>query len=168
MNHPSPAALTNTRNIHQKSPMLIIQPLYFLIPYCTFSHILTSQMRLHFTIHSTSLHAKLLQSCPALCNPMDYSPLGSSVHGILQARMLEQVAMSSSRGLPDPGIESVSLSLLHWQVGSLPLAPPGKTFPHLCCSVAQSCLTLCDLMDCSMPGSSVLHYVLEFAQTHVH
>ena len=74
-------------------------------------------MRLHFTIHSTSLHAKLLQSCPALCNPMDYSPLGSSVHGILQARMLERVAMSSSRGLPDPGIESVSLSLLHWQAG---------------------------------------------------
>ena len=45
--------------------------------------------------------------------------------------MLEQVAMSSSRGLPDPGIESVSLSLLHWQVGSLPLAPPGKPTMYL-------------------------------------
>ena len=69
--------------------------------------------------------AKLLQSCPTLCNSMVCGPPGSSVHGILQARMLERVAMSSSRGLPDPGIESVSLSLLHWQVGSLPLVPPG-------------------------------------------
>ena len=34
-------------------------------------------------------------------------------------------------------------------------------------SVAQSCLTLCDPMDCSMPGFPVLHYLLEFAQTHV-
>ena len=37
-----------------------------------------------------------------------------------------------------------------------------------CCSVAKSCLTLCDPMDCSMPGSSVLHYLSEFAQTQVH
>ena len=43
-------------------------------------------------------HAKLLQSCPTLCNPMDYSSPGSSVHGILQARLLEWVAMPSSRG----------------------------------------------------------------------
>ena len=35
------------------------------------------------------LCAKLLQSCPTLCNPMSYSPPGSSVHGILQARILE-------------------------------------------------------------------------------
>ena len=37
-----------------------------------------------------------------------------------------------------------------------------------CCSVAQSCPTLCDPMGCSMPGLPVLHYLLEFAQTHVH
>ena len=41
---------------------------------------------------------KLLQLCSTLCNPMDYSLLGSSVHGILQARILEWVAMPSSRG----------------------------------------------------------------------
>ena len=35
------------------------------------------------------VHAKLLQSCPTLCNPMDYSCPGSSVHEILQARILE-------------------------------------------------------------------------------
>ena len=38
------------------------------------------------------------QSCPTLCNPIDCSPPGSSVHGILQARILEQVAISCSRG----------------------------------------------------------------------
>ena len=42
--------------------------------------------------------AKLLQFCPTLCNPIDCSPLGSSVHGILQGRILEWVAMPSSRG----------------------------------------------------------------------
>ena len=45
-----------------------------------------------------SVHAKSLQSCPTLCDPMDCSPPGSSVHGILQARTLEWVAMTSSRG----------------------------------------------------------------------
>ena len=37
-----------------------------------------------------------------------------------------------------------------------------------CCSVAKSYLTLCDPVDCSTPGFSVLHYLPEFAQTHVH
>ena len=37
-----------------------------------------------------------------------------------------------------------------------------------CCSIAKSCLTLCDPMDCSIPGSPVFHYLPEFAQTHVH
>ena len=37
-----------------------------------------------------------------------------------------------------------------------------------CCSVTQSCVTFCDPMDCSIPGFPVLHYLLEFAQIHVH
>ena len=44
------------------------------------------------------MRAKLLQSCSTLCDPMDCSPPGFSVHGILQARILEWVAMLSSRG----------------------------------------------------------------------
>ena len=40
--------------------------------------------------------AKLRQSCPTLCDPMDYSLPGSSLHGILQARVLELVAISFS------------------------------------------------------------------------
>ena len=42
--------------------------------------------------------AKLLQSCLTVCDPMDCSPPGSSVHGILQASILEWIAMPSSRG----------------------------------------------------------------------
>ena len=47
--------------------------------------------------------AKSLQLCPTLCDPMDYSPPGSSVHGILQARILEWVAMPSPWDLPSSG-----------------------------------------------------------------
>ena len=53
----------------------------------------------------------VLQSCPTLCHPMDCSPPGSSVYGILQARILEWIAMPSSRDLPDPGIKPRSPEL---------------------------------------------------------
>ena len=46
--------------------------------------------------------AKLLQSCPTLCDPMDCGLPGSSVHGILQARTLEWLAISFSRGSSRP------------------------------------------------------------------
>ena len=55
------------------------------------------------------LHAKSLQLYPTLCYPVDCSPPGSSVHGILQARILEWVAMPSSRRCPNPGIKPASL-----------------------------------------------------------
>ena len=42
--------------------------------------------------------SELAQSCPPLCDPVDWSPSGSSLHGILQARILEWVAISFSRG----------------------------------------------------------------------
>ena len=57
-------------------------------------------------MYNCGVHAKLLQS---LCNPIDCSPPASSVHGILQARTLEWVAMPSPGDLPGPGIEPVSL-----------------------------------------------------------
>ena len=56
------------------------------------------------------VRAKLLQLCTILCNPIDCSLPGSSAHGIFQARTQELVAISSSRDLPDPGIEPASLS----------------------------------------------------------
>ena len=74
--------------------------------------------------------AKLLQSCPTLCDCMDCSLLGFSVHGILQARILKRVDMSSSMGSSPTQGSNSHLFLLHRQVGSLPLAPSGKPLVH--------------------------------------
>ena len=60
------------------------------------------------------------QSFLTLCDPMDCNPPGSSVHEILQARLLQWVAISFSRDLPNPGIE------LYWQADSLPLSHLGS------------------------------------------
>ena len=65
--------------------------------------------------------------CPTLCNPVDCSPPGPSVHGILQARTLEWVVISFSK----------------------------RSYRKKESEVAQLCPTLCDPMDCSLPGSSV-------------
>ena len=69
--------------------------------------------------------AKSLQSCPTLCDPIDGSPPGSPVPGILQARTLEWLFL-----LQCMKVKSES-------------------------EVAQSCPTLSDPMDCSLPGSSI-------------
>ena len=66
---------------------------------------------------------EVAQLCPALCDPMDCSPPGSSIHGILQARILEWVAISFPRGSSDPGIEPGSLAL---QADALTSEPPGS------------------------------------------
>ena len=55
--------------------------------------------------------AKLLQLCPTLCDPEDCSLPGSSVRGILQARILDWVAISSPGDRPNPGTESRSPEL---------------------------------------------------------
>ena len=73
--------------------------------------------------------AKPRQSSPTLCDPIDGSPPGSPVPGILQARTLEWVAISFSNALK-------------WKVKSES-------------EVGQSCPTPSDPMDCSLPGSSV-------------
>ena len=67
------------------------------------------------------VHAKLLQVCPILCNPTDYSLPGSSLHGILQARILEWVAISSSSESSQPRDGTSVFCVLHWQVGYLAL-----------------------------------------------
>ena len=77
---------------------------------------------------AAAVAAKLLQLCPTLCDPIDGSPPGSPVPGILQAGTLERVAISFSNAWK-------------WKVKSE-------------IEVAQSCPTLSDPMDCSPPGSS--------------
>ena len=69
------------------------------------------------------VQVSVTQSCLTLCDPVACSPSGSSVHGVLQARVLEWVPKPSSRDLPSPGTEPASTSL---QVDSLLSEPPGK------------------------------------------
>ena len=66
------------------------------------------------------------QSCMTLCDPMDCSLPGFSVYGIHQARILEWVDISCSRGSSRPGDGTHVAYLLHCQAGSLPLVVPGK------------------------------------------
>ena len=66
---------------------------------------------------------KIAQSCPTLCDPVDCSLPGSSVQGILQARILSWQLFPSSGDLPNPGTEPRSPTL---QADSLPSGPPGK------------------------------------------
>ena len=79
--------------------------------------------------------AESLQSCLSLCDPMDCSPPGSSVLGILQARILQWVTMPSSRGR-SPGTKPKSSAL---QVDSLPPANPWITVNE-----SESCSVVSD------------------------
>ena len=75
-----------------------------------------------------SVKVKVTQSCPALCDPMDCSLPGSSVHGILQARILEPVALPSSRG-PSWPRNQTPISCSSYSAGRFFTAePPGNPF----------------------------------------
>ena len=74
-------------------------------------------------VYGSPVHAKFLQLCLTLCSPMDSSMPGSSVHGILQARILEWVACLLPGDLPNPGIKPMSPLFPALAGGSLPLVP---------------------------------------------
>ena len=94
------------------------------------------------------MHAKSLQSCPTLCDPMDCSRPGSSVQGSLQARTLEWVAMSSSRGSSQPRDRIWSPALAGrffttsatWEVSKIGLEPAFE--PHNSWAFSQPCFAL--------------------------
>ena len=69
------------------------------------------------------------QSCPTLCDPMDCSPPGSSVHEIFQARILEWVAIPTLGDLPNPGIQPVFLACPALAGRFFTTVPPGV--PHI-------------------------------------
>ena len=71
--------------------------------------------------------------CPTLCDPMDCSLPGFSVHGIFQVRVLSGLPFLSPGDLPDPGIEPRSPAL---QADALPSEPPGK--PKMRVNVAKA------------------------------
>ena len=70
--------------------------------------------------------AKSLQSCPTLCDPMNCNLPGSSVHGILQARTLEWVAMPFLRRSSKPGSKALSQASLALATRFVTTAPTGK------------------------------------------
>ena len=103
------------------------------------------------------------QLCPTLCNHMDYRLPGSSDHGILQARILEWVAMPFSnfslrRELKDSNSKSRILMISRTFIK---VTPEVRTIQFS--SVAQSCPPLCNSMDCSTPGFPVNHQLPELA-----
>ena len=104
------------------------------------------------------------QSFPSFCDHMDCNLPGSSVHGVFQAKILEWVAISYSRGPSRPRdgtrvswVFYIGRWMRYHHASLLSLL-----FSH---SVVSDSLWL---MDCSTPGSPVLHCLPELAQTHVH
>ena len=113
------------------------------------------------------------QACLTLCDPVDCSPPGSSVRGILQARILQWVAIPFSRESAQPRDRSqvsciaggfftiLATGEIHNTVYTVCIAPlftwsfSLKSSEVKSSEVAQSCLTLCDPVDCSPPGSSI-------------
>ena len=81
-----------------------------------------SSLTINFST-KVSVLCLVAQSCPTVCDSMDCSLPGSSVYGILQARILEWLPYPPSGDLPNPGIEPRSPAL---QVDSLLFEPPGK------------------------------------------
>ena len=107
------------------------------------------------------------QSHTTLCDPIDYSLPGSSVHGILQARILQWVAISFSKGSSQPRDWSciscgfcinwqIYLFINHWATLEALQNFWEILWATVVVLVAQLCLTLCDPMYYSPPGFSVL------------
>ena len=103
--------------------------------------------------------AKSIQLCPTLCDPIDGSPAGPSVHGTLQTRILEWAAMPSSRGSSQPRDQTMALTspALAGEFFTISATWAARSQFR---SVAQLCPTLCDPMDYRSPGSS-LHGILQ-------
>ena len=102
---------------------------------CSYEHVqtafhpafITFIIILKIIAYSGCMCVLIAQSYPTLCNPIDCSPPGPSIHGILQARTVEWVAISFSK----------------------------RNYRKKESEVTQSCPTLCDTMECSLPGSSI-------------
>ena len=95
-----------------------------------------------------------LQSCLTLSNHVDSSLPGSSVHGILQARILEWVAVPSSRGSSDPGIKPASPAAPAVSGGFFTTSTPGKPrYPLYLQAIKR------DLFLSYAPVISCLHYI---------
>ena len=93
------------------------------------------------------------QSCLTLFDPVNWGPPGFSAYGILQARILEWVAIPFSRESSWPR-DWTWVSCIAGSFFTIWATTPGKAWTQQWSEVAQSCPTLCDPMDCNPPGSS--------------
>ena len=96
------------------------------------------KFELNCILEVTCVHDKLLQSCLTQCNSKDCSLPGPSRHGMLQARIMKWVAMSSSRGSSWPRDGTHISYFLHWQAGSLLLTPPREPRSHATVETLQN------------------------------
>ena len=91
------------------------------------------------------MHARLLQLCSTLCDPVDCSLPGFSVHGILQARILEWVAMPSSRVSSQPR-DQTSVSCISCTAGRFRTTKPPREPVCVCvcvCTCTHVCVYVC-------------------------
>ena len=90
-------------------------------------YILIEVIQVYITHFGDCMHAKSLQSCPTLCNPMHCSPPGSPCPWDSSGKNAGVGCHDLLQGMiPTQGLKPCLFRLLHWQVGSLPLVPPGK------------------------------------------
>ena len=96
------------------------------------------------SIHINFIEIEVLVARSNLCNPMDCSPPGSSVHGILQARVLEWVAISFSRGSSQPrdrtwaaAAAAKSLRSSQTLCNRTDGSPPGSPVPAISCTAGR-------------------------------
>ena len=110
------------------------------------------------------MHPKSLQLCLTVCDPMDCTYQAPLSLGFSRQEYWSRLPFPSPGDLPYPGIEPGSPAL---QTESLLSELPGKPLRTCCycyyCSVLKSCPTLCNCMNCHMPGFPVLPYLLELA-----
>ena len=99
--------------------------------------------------------SEVTQSCPTLCDPVDCSLPSSFVHGISQARILEWIAIAFSRGSSWPRDPTQASCIGKWILYHC-TTRKAPTWPAAAAAkLLQSCLTLCDPIDGSPPGSPV-------------
>ena len=110
------------------------------------------------------------QSCPILCNPMRVACQGPLAMGILQARIMEWIAISFSSNLPDPGIEPASVASPELASRFVTTAQWLKkmVLKNMLLFSSSVVSNFCDPLDCSMPGFPVYHQLPGFDQTNVH
>ena len=123
----------------------------------------TERLHFHFSLSRIGEGNGIPLQCSCLENPRDGGAWWAAVYRIAQSQTrLKWLSSSSS-----PKLVINEIFTKGWMKNQTVIYPYNWTL-CCCCSVMQSCSTLCEPMDCSTPGCPVLHHLPELAQTHVH